>query len=491
MGLKIVLSALASRKRRQEITKGKPRQINPAGTIVRKENGGMLDVLLGWGKRIVGFVVSLLPVVGGWATTVWSWLIGAATAIVNFDWNASDKQIEEWIKGNNIALASTWGNAVGEIAGSVAALAIGAGVSLLVPVIGGKALAAIVKSRLIAERADDVIGALRSALQATVGTMAKNSGLSLYVNIRKAIRLIPAFKGWGREGGKPFIIAEKVEEAIQAIPNEYLRAFTDSAVDQFFESFVESGYIVANTIDEQWQLHKASATTILGKETTLEIYPDPEIKEEKIVLKGNQRLLKPQLSTVLANAQIIKNKDVGQIAGMPASEFVSAVPTMRSLTIILYSKEKPPFFDRKTKKRAKPVQVSIPDYKKGLTWQQIKDACKNHTWGKFHGIAKLDNGRTIEAWSSSEKEAVEKVKDYCKLSEAEIVSIRVTEQKETKNLSMKREPTRIYPVFVNFTVRKKASKSGKGRRTLTGNLEEKRERWELWRDKQPQGYKTP
>jgi hypothetical protein len=490
VGIKLKLSSMASRQSRQAITKGKPREINPAGSLVRKGEGGVIDILLSWGKRVVGFVISVLPVVGGWATTVWSWLVGAATAIVNFDWNASDKQIQEWMKGNNIALASTWGASLGEVGGSLAALTVGFGISMIVPVIGGSALAKIVATRLIAEKADDIVSALRTALQATAATMAKNSGLSLYVNMRKLARNIPAFKDWGREGGKPFIIAEKVEESIQAIPNEYLRAFTSSFVDEFFDSFIEGGYIVANTIDEQWQLHKANATTILGKESTIEVYPDPEIKEEKITLKGNQRLLKPQLSNILATAQIVKNKDIGQFVGQPANERVKGAPMKRQLVIVLYSKAKPPFYDKLKKKYAKRVEVSIPDYKPGLTWQQIKEAAKGYTWGKFHGIAELDNGRKLDLWAGSDSEAVDKLKDFAKLTTAEVLSIRVSEQKDAKNVRVKKEPTKVYPVQVNFFVRKKA-RAGKGRATLTGDLEEKRERWDLWRDKEPQGYKTP
>jgi hypothetical protein len=490
MGLTLTLAKLSSRLKRIEITGGKLREINPAGSIVKGDKG-FIDTIFDFGKRLVGFISAAIPAVRGFAVNCWNWLVSTGTSIANFNWNASDSEIEGWMKSNNIALAGTWGRAIiGELGGSIAAIALGVGISMVVPVIGGPTLAKIVAGDVIREKAGDVINAFCSAIVQTFQTMAVNTGLSGYINSRKFLRNIPAFKNWGVEGSKPWSIAGKIEEAIEKIPNEYLKSFVTQGTDQFFETFIEAGYIVANSIDAQWELHKANANNILGKEATLEVYPDPEIKEEKLLLKGNRNMLKGQLTGMLAQAQMVKNKDIGQLIGMPANERVKANPMKRQLVIILYSKAKPPFYDRATRKRAKEVQVSIPDYKPGITWQQIKDAAKGYTWGKYHGIAELDNGRKLDLWAGSETEATEKLRDFAKLTTADVLSIRVVEQKDLKNIRMKREPAKVYPVYVSFLVRKK-SVTGQGRSTLTGDFTETRERWDLWRDREPADYKTP
>ena len=154
---------------------------------------------------------------------------------------------------------------MGTTLGQLAPVAIGAGVALLLPVVGGPGLAAMVVASSLPESIEEVWGSFRNALFATAAVGVQNLATWSYINIRKLIKSVPANilqsifgesganwikTVWGSESAPRLTMADTLEEKIESIQNPYFRAFTEEAVDEFFDSFIESGFVVSQSLDQ-------------------------------------------------------------------------------------------------------------------------------------------------------------------------------------------------------------------------------------------------
>ena len=105
-----------------------------------------------------------------------------------FDWNATDAAIFRQVQSNNLSLAAVYGSAVGNSAGWLTAIAVGAGLGMVFPVIGGRLLATAITSNVAAEAIEDMVAALRVAIGQTITVSASNAALLSYVGIRRLMK---------------------------------------------------------------------------------------------------------------------------------------------------------------------------------------------------------------------------------------------------------------------------------------------------------------
>jgi hypothetical protein len=187
--------------------------------------------------------------------------------------------------------------------------------------------------------------------------------------------------------------------------------------------------------------------------------------------------------------RLIANRDVGQIVGMPAEDFVSAKPLRRQLTIVFRGKKEMPY-RMPNGKPAKSVTITIPDVVVGLTWEKIKAAALKYTWGKFRATAHLDNGRQMAIYASSKSEAEKTIKRLLTLSTAKILTLNVTEEVDKKNINLKKDPTPVYPSNATLLVRRPTT--GEDGKQFTDNtkMTDERIRIDLWMDVKPKGTPT-
>ena len=149
-----------------------------------------------------------------------------------------------------------------------------------------------------------------------------------------------------------------------------------------------------------------------------------------------QKLAVPFIQATLNTQRLLYNRDVGEIIGQPHSEWIKARPQLRQLTIVFRSRERPPW--RHTNgKRCREASYTIPDVRKGLTWEEIKRAASPFTWGKFRATANLDNQRQMAVYGTSEAEAKKKLLQLAQLSDAKIMTISLAEE-ELRPAKMKK-----------------------------------------------------
>lgn len=494
---------LPSRQIRKTATGGKPRRLNLAKSFLEQQQGGGL-IQRAWnaGKSLANFITASIDAFRRTvlsAKNIFQQLVGGFQRIWNFNWNASDAELQAIQKSGSVAVASAWGTAVGRVGGWVAGIAIGYGVSMLCPVIGGAALARAVSLAVAPEALQEIGEGIFNAIRVTASATAQNVAIGAFINFRKNIRKMPQEKlakivgekrakmireEWGKEGGPIISLAEGRERWVERFKKEETRAFMDAAADEFGDAFIEAGFIVAAEIDNAYEQARAATDQSLGQTRVIELQPDRRNDEEKILLYGEEKLLKPQILSTLANYRVLNNRDVGQIVGSPVDDDKRAKWLNRKLLIVFRDKPTPPW-RHPDGRRCKQAEYSISDLKPGTTWRDIKQASKRYTWGKFRATARLDNGRQIAVYGFTEQEAESKLKDLMRLSTADILSLNVSEEK-IRNPRNRKEPTLMYPCFASFLIRKRSTDQ-QGLTDLRGQVwDEKLIKFNLWTDTPPE-----
>lgn len=505
--LKLVKTKLFSRQIREKFVpnKGK-RALDLKHEIVRNESKNFLDNIGDFfnASGLTNFLSGALNILGfaggGLVSGIFNWLRDRTEQIKAFNWNASDKELMGLMESQNVRIASTWGSALGSSFGWLAGIGVGYGIRFLCPVIGGAALAKTVATRVSAEAIEEVSRGIAGAVQQTVGALANNALISGYINYRKLLKSIPdnvltsiygkstagfIKNNWGSEGQPIVSFNSKMDEFVESIKNNKLRAFTEAFLEESYDSFTEAGVIVAYEIDAAYAQAKRAQENTQGKRRTVRLTPDRQRKGEQLILSAASNDLETETLSTLNNYRLIANRDVGQIVGMPAEDFVSAKPLRRQLTIIMKKgKQEPPW--KVGGKQAGNVTITIPDAIIGLTWAKIKLAAQPYSWGKFRATANLDNGRQMAVYCSNRSEAERVIKRFLTLTTAKVLSLSVTEEVDKKNINLKKDPIQVYPAHATVLIRRDTT--GEGRDFVDGSkMIQDSIRLDLWQKTEPKG----
>ncbi|MEM9539954.1 MAG: hypothetical protein AAGA60_10705 [Cyanobacteria bacterium P01_E01_bin.42] len=187
----------------------------------------------------------------------------------------------------------------------------------------------------------------------------------------------------------------------------------------------------------------------------------------RFLVKGNPDQIKAELLHFRNVWELMREKDVGQIIGEPAGDYLRRKPVPLSLNIFLSGKSKPLSRGRKAKgdkteeNPNKRVQIKILNPKKSnLEWDKIKTAVggKNgYLWGRFRAQGNLlfeEGIGKIVVYGSTESGAERRLKALANLSDGELQTISVTEEKKfgvrIKGQKQFKETVRIYPHY--FTI---------------------------------------
>lgn len=133
---------------------------------------------------------------------------------------------------------------------------------------------------------------------------------------------------------------------------------------------------------------------------------------KEIFLSGSEELLKPVITMLLGINQLLDGKDIGQFVGEPIEENVRALPHTLRMKLIWYAKKEPPYTAAMGMKLVK-AEAQIPDVDpKKLDWATIKQIMggdNGYLWGRYVATVNLDNGRQMQCYGSTAKEADEQL----------------------------------------------------------------------------------
>jgi hypothetical protein len=441
-------------------------------------------------------------------TAVWGMFVSTATFIYNFNWNASDVQLDTHLQAMKNILASqlggTIGNAIGYLACGVApAAAIAAfneplGLYLLSQVTE-EALEEFLSNFAILIRQSIVIGAqylLVNVFKSTRRALKDyfknpNSAQSrLFSNIFGS-GFNDAVKTWG-DGKKPWSFRSAVEDAIESIKDPVLENFVEELYEEALDACVEAGYVIAGGLDTWIAQQKLQKNQILGQQRILEIQPDRSIDSEKIILAGNENLIKSNLPAVLANHQSIEVRDVGMWVDEPVTDKIKTAVSPLSLKIFYRSVQTPPWRDSKR------TQIEIPNLDRTkIDWENIKlwaGGANGYMWGRFQAQATLLGGYHAYCWGSSPDEASDRLVALLALSNSTLESLIIHEEvKEGKRKiyqALQKEPTRVYPAYFTILNQQKVLNEESGYAAFSGIYKRKTSKIELWTDTKPDYFQS-
>ncbi|MEG4322558.1 MULTISPECIES: hypothetical protein, partial [unclassified Microcoleus] len=201
---------------------------------------------------------------------------------------------------------------------------------------------------------------------------------------------------------------------------------------------------------------------------------------------GPEAVLRPAVVQVMATHQMLGNRDVGVlINGTPVDDYVRPQFQERYLVVEFKERQQPPWV-MSDGKRARKRQITIPDVKRGLTWEKIKLAAKLYTSGQRLVTAQLNNGRQMQVYATSENEGLQKIEELLALSTAEIVPNGVRDSGYTNPTARRRQqPFIVYPSKAVLVWRRR-SQDLEGRSDLSDRVwDEQRIEFDLWLGEEP------
>lgn len=254
------------------------------------------------------------------------------------------------------------------------------------------------------------------------------------------------------ENKKPWSFAEGLDNFVESLPSTSMRSFVNQFIDSIEDSIIEMGYVISYTLDDFYLSQRAANQSMLGQQRTIELTPDLRVEDERIIIESPQELAITTTQGVIAQHQLIYNRDLGQVVGMPEQDVVRAAPQRRKLKIIYRAKESPPW-KLEDGSTAKTVEVSIPDAKPSVTWTELKTTAKRYTWGQYYVTALLDNGRQMRVHCVSYNEGEQQIKELIKLSTANVVKFfHGVVATEDSDPTRRKKPTLVYPAYAKLTV---------------------------------------
>jgi hypothetical protein len=448
------------------------------------DHGNIFDKIWNFGKNVVGFLwkaaIALVKGIQFSAKEIVAWVQRVKETLWNFNWQATDKELQGTMEQYNIQVAGAWGAVVGRGIGWLSAIVVGAGIAMLVPVVGGTALAAAVTLSTGKEAIDDLTGEIKAAIAATFASLAAKAVLSGYIAVRRAIRAAAlkidwrpygflggrigsAIANWGQKPGVSWTFESATEDAIEKIDSLPLQAFVEEALEESWDAFIEGGYVVADVIDSQFEVARLQT----GETKKLVLYPDNENRDEKVVLYGNASEIQTQALTTLNTHQLIRNRDIGYF-DIPDTDTPLKVPSTRELKIIFYTVKQPPW------SRGKRHTIKIANPKEGITYDDVKRATNTLDTGIFYASARLNGhrGKMVVHGSSADK-ARSNLEEIAGLCDGQLGNITVGQSIPSAKSSSIQSGS-IYPAYAQLSLKKQRS---------TGNLYADGERYNLYGDR--------
>lgn len=287
MTLSIILSSLGSRAARAASVAGGVRRF-AVGALSSRVTGDVVSKLWNGFTRFGGFLVgriisNLSQGLVFSFTALWGFVVSARQFLWNFNWNASDEELDASIKSAFNALGSSLGGTLGNALGWLACGALPGAVVMTF----NEPLALHILKEVGEEALDEIAGNLSNLIRQTANSAVRAGFTYIYKNVRSLYReSSDTFRTRLYASGitnketldkavadrnKPWSFASATEEAIESIPNEFLRNLVEEMAEEFSDSCIEAGYVVAGGIDSYLASARQAYGGILGVDRTVEI----------------------------------------------------------------------------------------------------------------------------------------------------------------------------------------------------------------------------
>ncbi|ARV60604.1 hypothetical protein BZZ01_20040 [Nostocales cyanobacterium HT-58-2] len=500
----IVRESLSSELTRSQIGRAGVRVFRALQTTQTDSNGNIIRWLWNAGNQFFGLIGAAFKIIGVSFTALWALVVSTVQYVWNFNWNISDRELDQQLQNSLNVLAALLGGTVGNSIGYLACGVLpGAYIFSLNEPLGAHVLANVAE-----EMAEEFLANVNNLIRYSFISGVQALLMWGFRNVRKLIKSNIAFvqavfgdkaaravQAWGQPNSKPWSFALALNNAVESIPNTAVQNFVEEFLEEAWEGCVEAGYVVANSLDAYIAQQKLASQQqlILGQQRYVEVQPDRTNERERIILAGPEQPLKAALVQTLSNYQLIENRDVGQLVGMPADDYLRAKPQSIRLVITFSSVSSPPW-KAAAGQRLVTATYAVPDVKRSkCDWETIKQACggrNGYLWGRYRATGILSNGRQMQVMGATGDEAEDRLRALVALSEATLVKKPTISEDRSEDASgsYTKQPTRIYPAFCTIMNQYQVPGArGSSIRLNGGEYMRRQDKILLWTEEKPFG----
>jgi hypothetical protein len=407
---------------------------NSRGASRSARLGGFWNML---GAGLLGYLMSNFTAI----------VMGAVLQLYLFDWASTDKELQDQMKANELAMITAGGRLIADGMIQMMGVGIVKQAKHKFPRVSPTAIA-----ELEEENREETIAGIRSFLMATRANVANNVMLQTFMSGRQMLGMTPTTKK------EPWIAADQIEKIAenQKVPElkALLTGFTQQAEDRVFEL----AYLVCNTVTATYEMNRLAAKSSQGPQRLVQLTPDKDNPELKTLIYGNQQDVMTQITAITTQNTLIDEKDIGQVVAVEMDKAISAPFNMRSLTVKFYNTQNGKIRYVGTDgaaKRAIKAEHRIPSLKVGADWDNFKTAIRPFERGNWLCSAKLANGREMAIFASTPQEGESELRSWVTLTDTTIVSVSKTDTSE--NLLTRKEVCRMYPKSAKLRILKETT----------------------------------
>lgn len=295
MALSISLSSLASRVTRISSTGGGGirRFASNASRAIREaqenEPENFWDGLKRFGASILSNINWQPPWVKFTVGGLMGLFINGTQQILNFNWNATDAELDKQLEQQEIAIAGAQGALRGQFIGRlVCGIAPTAALAVF-----NEALALHVLINVSEEAAEEIAAAASNLIQLTLKKTVNTAFINIFKNYRGLLRggaigfarTLQAMKILDQEAvdkankqrNQPWSIHSALEDTIERIQDPKTKIDAEEFWENFGEACIESGYIIAGSIDSYFMQQNVQENAARGADHTIIMSPSGAI----------------------------------------------------------------------------------------------------------------------------------------------------------------------------------------------------------------------
>lgn len=396
-----------------------------------------------------------------------SLLVKTAYEISYIDWDATDLEIEQEISNINQNIKNQAGDLISNGIVTLTTLAIGGYLSVQFPIIA-PSVSLLNKYNTLQLRLQ-FIDFINSLSQQAIKSLA----LSSFLFVRKKIN---SFLGWE--------VIENITEKIIPIPNKNLNNFTKGIFNGIFDHLFDITFNIAREIKEFFDQEDNSQCKDQPIRT-IEIFPNSK-SDESVIFEDRQENVERYINEYLSNHELIKNRDLGVLVGLPYDDWYTAKPQARKLILHYNGKEYPPYVDEEGNLTRR-VRVTIPFIKDNITWENLKFTLPTFTWGNYIARGVLQDRVQMTVWGSSEEEAKNSLLSLASLSTKSIMQISLSHI-GLQHPTRVKQPTKVFVSWASLLVAKETTKTTDYRLIDSENKAKSKTKINLWMAEKPIDY---
>lgn len=229
-----------------------------------------------------------LNAIGAGFSFSWSKLWGTAVStglfLINFNWNITDKEIDEQIRQAELGVAA----AKGALAGQSLGFAVCGFIPTATIAVFNEPLALYMLKELGEEAAEEISASLANLVRLQLRQQVRRGFFALFKNYRTLLRgaaidfaniLVSAgvltqdsVDKANKNRNEPWSFSGALEDSIESIKDPMQQVYAEEFWDEFQEACIEAGFIVAGAADSFFAQQKLAGEALLGgRETTVEI----------------------------------------------------------------------------------------------------------------------------------------------------------------------------------------------------------------------------